>query len=105
MSGGKLTVRLVLRTNLATRQVPARSTANRHHAHSWSVRCNAVVRKACRKTAIRDNNPCLLSLEDKLMCIRTAEVPEEEYLIRLVLRTSTRAQISPRWHVIDGAGG
>lgn len=87
MSGGKLTVPLVLRTNLgATRRSAAQHSQSLHalvaHVPGLKVALpsSAYEAKGLLKTAIRDNNPVVI-FEDKLMYQDKAEVPEEEYLI------------------------
>ncbi|WP_370160845.1 alpha-ketoacid dehydrogenase subunit beta [Limimaricola soesokkakensis] len=87
MSGGKLSVPLVLRTNLGA----ARRSAAQHSqslqalvAHIPGLKVampsSAYEAKGLMKTAIRDNNPVVI-FEDKLMYQDKAPVPEEEYLI------------------------
>lgn len=87
MSGGKLNVPLVLRTNLgATRRSAAQHSQSLHAlvAHIPGLKValpsSAYEAKGLMKTAIRDNNPVVI-FEDKLMYNDKAEVPEEEYLI------------------------
>jgi pyruvate/2-oxoglutarate/acetoin dehydrogenase E1 component len=87
MSGGKLSVPLVLRTNLgATRRSAAQHSQSLHAlvAHIPGLKValpsSAYEAKGLLKTAIRDNNPVVI-FEDKLMYQDKAEVPEEEYLI------------------------
>jgi pyruvate dehydrogenase E1 component beta subunit len=87
MSGGKLNVPLVLRTNLgATRRSAAQHSQSLHAlvAHIPGLKVampsSAYEAKGLMKTAIRDNNPVVI-FEDKLMYQDKAEVPEEEYLI------------------------
>ena len=87
MSGGKLNVPLVLRTNLgATRRSAAQHSQSLHAlvAHIPGLKValpsSAYEAKGLLKTAIRDNNPVVI-FEDKLMYQDKAEVPEEEYLI------------------------
>jgi pyruvate/2-oxoglutarate/acetoin dehydrogenase E1 component len=87
MSGGKLTVPLVLRTNLgATRRSAAQHSQSLHAlvAHIPGIKValpsSAYEAKGLMKTAIRDNNPVVI-FEDKLMYQEKALVPEEEYLI------------------------
>ena len=87
MSGGKLSVPLVLRTNLgATRRSAAQHSQSLHAlvAHIPGLKVampsSAYEAKGLMKTAIRDNNPVVI-FEDKLMYNDKAEVPEEEYLI------------------------
>ena len=87
MSGGKLNVPLVLRTNLgATRRSAAQHSQSLHAlvAHIPGLKValpsSAYEAKGLLKTAIRDNNPVVI-IEDKLMYQDKASVPEEEYLI------------------------
>ncbi|QQM30039.1 alpha-ketoacid dehydrogenase subunit beta [Martelella lutilitoris] len=87
MSGGKLNVPLVVRTNLgATRRSAAQHSQSLHAlvAHIPGLKValpsSAYEAKGLMKTAIRDNNPVVI-FEDKLMYNDKAEVPEEEYLI------------------------
>jgi pyruvate/2-oxoglutarate/acetoin dehydrogenase E1 component len=87
MSGGKLKVPLVLRTNLgATRRSAAQHSQSLHAlvAHIPGLKIvlpsSAYEAKGLMKTAIRDDNPVVI-FEDKLMYNDKAPVPEEEYLI------------------------
>ncbi len=87
MSGGKLKVPLVLRTNLgATRRSAAQHSQSLHAmvAHIPGLKValpsSAYEAKGLMKTAIRDDNPVVI-FEDKLMYNDRAAVPEEEYLI------------------------
>lgn len=87
MSGGKLNVPMVLRTNLgATRRSAAQHSQSLHAlvAHIPGLKVampsSAYEAKGLMKTAIRDNNPVVI-FEDKLMYQDKAPVPEEEYLI------------------------
>src|SRR6056297_3213305 len=87
MSGGKLNVPLVLRTNLgATRRSAAQHSQSLHAlvAHIPGLKVampsSAYEAKGLMKTAIRDNNPVVI-FEDKLMYNDKAPVPEEEFLI------------------------
>ena len=87
MSGGKLNVPLVVRTNLgATRRSAAQHSQSLHALVSHipglkvAMPSSAYEAKGLLKTAIRDNNPVVI-FEDKLMYQDKAEVPEEEYLI------------------------
>jgi pyruvate/2-oxoglutarate/acetoin dehydrogenase E1 component len=87
MSGGKLNVPLVLRTNLgATRRSAAQHSQSLQAlvAHIPGLKValpsSAYEAKGLMKTAIRDNNPVVI-FEDKLMYQDKAPVPEEEYLI------------------------
>jgi pyruvate dehydrogenase E1 component beta subunit len=87
MSGGKLHVPMVLRTNLgATRRSAAQHSQSLHAlvAHIPGLKValpsSAYEAKGLMKTAIRDDNPVVI-FEDKLMYNDKAPVPEEEYLI------------------------
>ena len=87
MSGGKLNVPLVLRTNLgATRRSAAQHSQSLHAlvAHIPGLKVampsSAYEAKGLMKTAIRDDNPVVI-FEDKLMYQDKAAVPEVEYLI------------------------
>jgi len=87
MSGGKLNVPLVVRTNLgATRRSAAQHSQSLHAlvAHIPGLKValpsSAYEAKGLLKTAVRDDNPVVI-FEDKLMYQEKAEVPEEEYLI------------------------
>jgi pyruvate dehydrogenase E1 component beta subunit len=87
MSGGKLSVPMVLRTNMgATRRSAAQHSQSLHalvcHIPGLKVAMpsSAYEAKGLFKTAVRDNNPVVI-FEDKLMYQDKAEVPEEEYLI------------------------
>lgn len=87
MSGGKLNVPLVLRTNLgATRRSAAQHSQSLHAlaAHIPGLKValpsSAYEAKGLLKTAIRDENPVVI-FEDKLMYQDKAPVPEEEYLL------------------------
>jgi pyruvate/2-oxoglutarate/acetoin dehydrogenase E1 component len=87
MSGGKLNVPLVLRTNLgATRRSAAQHSQSLHAlvAHIPGLKValpsSAYEAKGLLKTAIRDDNPVVI-FEDKLMYQDKAMVPEEEYLL------------------------
>lgn len=89
MSGGKLNVPMVLRTNMgATRRSAAQHSQSLHAlvAHIPGLKVampsSAYEAKGLLKSAIRDNNPVVI-FEDKLMYQDKAEVPEEEYLIPL----------------------
>jgi acetoin:2,6-dichlorophenolindophenol oxidoreductase subunit beta len=89
MSGGKLKVPMVLRTNMgATRRSAAQHSQS---LHAWlchipglkvALPSSAYEAKGLLKSAIRDNNPVII-FEDKLMYQEKAPVPEEEYLIPL----------------------
>ena len=87
MSGGKLNVPLVLRTNLgATRRSAAQHSQSLHalvaHVPGLKVAMpsSAYEAKGLLKTAIIDNNPVVI-FEDKLMYQDKAFVPDEEYLL------------------------
>lgn len=87
MSGGKLNVPMVLRTNLgATRRSAAQHSQSLHAlvAHIPGLKValpsSAYEAKGLLKTAIRDDNPVVI-FEDKLMYQDKADVPEEEYTI------------------------
>jgi len=87
MSGGKLSVPMVLRTNLgATRRSAAQHSQSLQAlvAHIPGLKVampsSPYEAKGLMKTAIRDNNPVVI-FEDKLMYQAKGEVPEEEYLI------------------------
>ncbi len=89
MSGGKLNVPLVLRTNLgATRRSAAQHSQSLHAlvAHIPGLKValpsSAFEAKGLLKAAIRDDNPVVI-FEDKLMYQEKAPVPEEEFLIPL----------------------
>lgn len=89
MSGGKLSVPMVLRTNMgATRRSAAQHSQSLHAlvAHIPGLKVampsSAYEAKGLMKSAIRDNNPVVI-FEDKLMYQDKAPVPEEEYLIPL----------------------
>lgn len=87
MSGGKLKVPMVVRTNMgATRRSAAQHSQSLHAlaAHIPGLKVampsSAFEAKGLLKTAIRDDNPVII-FEDKLMYQDKAGVPEEEYLI------------------------
>ena len=99
MSGGKLNVPMVLRTNLgATRRSAAQHSQSLHAlvAHIPGLKValpsSAYEAKGLLKSAIRDENPVVI-FEDKMMYQEKAPVPEDEYLIPLgqanVLRGGT----------------
>jgi hypothetical protein len=113
MSGGKLTVPMVLRTNLgATRRSAAQHSQSLQAlvAHIPGLKValpsSAYEAKGLMKTAIRDNNPVVI-FEDKLMYQDKAPVPEEEYLIPFGEANVKRE--GQRHHadrdVVHGAGG
>lgn len=87
MSGGKLTVPMVLRTTLgATRRSAAQHSQS---LHAWmshipglkvAVPSTPYDLKGLMKTAIRDNNPVVI-FEDKMSFALKGPVPEEEYTI------------------------
>ena len=87
MSGGKLNVPLVVRTNLgATRRSAAQHSQSLHALVSHipglkvAMPSSAYEAKGLLKTAIRDDNPVVI-FEDKLMYQDKADVPDDEYLI------------------------
>jgi pyruvate dehydrogenase E1 component beta subunit len=87
MSGGKLKVPMVLRTNLgATRRSAAQHSQSLHalvcHIPGLKVAMpsTAYEAKGLMKTAIRDDNPVVI-FEDKMSYQEKAFVPEAEYLI------------------------
>jgi len=87
MSGGKLNVPLVVRTNLgATRRSAAQHSQSLHALVSHipglkvAMPSSAYEAKGLLKTAIRDDNPVVI-FEDKLMYQDKADVPEDDYLI------------------------
>lgn len=89
MSGGKLNVPMVLRTNLgATRRSAAQHSQSLHAlvAHIPGLKValpsSAYEAKGLLKSAIRDDNPVII-FEDKLMYQEKAPVPETDYLIPL----------------------
>ena len=112
MSGGKLNVPLVLRTNLgATRRSAAQHSQSLHAlvAHIPGIKLampsSAYEAKGLMKTAIRDNNPVVI-FEDKLMYQEKAQVPEEEYLIPFgTAGVCGRVGRHTRCNVIHGASG
>ena len=87
MSGGKLNVPMVVRTNLgATRRSAAQHSQS---LHAWvchvpglkvALPSSPYEAKGLLKTAIRDDNPVVI-FEDKLMYQDKGMVPEEEYLV------------------------
>ncbi len=87
MSGGKLTVPMVMRTTLgATRRSAAQHSQSLHawfsHVPGLKVAVPATPYdvKGLMKSAIRDNNPVVI-FEDKMLFQTKGHVPEEEYLI------------------------
>ncbi len=87
MSGGKLTVPMTMRTTLgATRRSAAQHSQS---LHAWfshipglkvAVPATPYDLKGLLKTAIRDENPCIV-FEDKMLFQYKGEVPDEEYTI------------------------
>jgi acetoin:2,6-dichlorophenolindophenol oxidoreductase subunit beta len=87
MSGGKLSVPMVMRTTLgATRRSAAQHSQS---LHAWfshvpglkvAIPSTPYDAKGLLKTAIRDNNPVAF-FEDKMMYTLKGPVPEGEYLI------------------------
>jgi pyruvate dehydrogenase E1 component beta subunit len=87
MSGGKLRVPLTVRTTLgATRRSAAQHSQS---LHAWpshipglkvAVPSTPYDLKGLLKTAIRDDNPCII-FEDKMMFQFKGPVPDEEYTI------------------------
>jgi pyruvate dehydrogenase E1 component beta subunit len=124
MSGGKLNVPLVLRTNMgATRRSAAQHSQSLQAlvAHIPGLKVampsSAYEAKGLMKTAIRDNNPVVI-FEDKLMYQDKAPVPEEEYLIPFgvanikregtditLIATSSMVQVAEKAAVILAAEG
>ncbi len=89
MSGGKLKVPMVLRTNMgSTRRSAAQHSQSLHAlvAHIPGLKValpsSAYEAKGLLKSAIRDDNPVVI-IEDKLMYQDKAPVPEETFLIPL----------------------
>ncbi|ATX77021.1 TPP-dependent acetoin dehydrogenase complex, E1 protein subunit beta [Reinekea forsetii] len=89
MSGGALTVPLVVRTNMgATRRSAAQHSQSLQAlvAHipglKVAIPSTPYEVKGLMKAAIRDNNPVII-FEDKLSYQMKGEVPEEEYIIPL----------------------
>ena len=89
MSGGKLKVPMVLRTNLgATRRSAAQHSQSLHAlvAHIPGLKVampsSAYEAKGLLKSAVRDNNPVVI-FEDKLMYQDKANVPADDYIIPL----------------------
>ncbi|MDE0111546.1 MAG: alpha-ketoacid dehydrogenase subunit beta [Albidovulum sp.] len=89
MSGGKLKVPMVVRTNMgATRRSAAQHSQSLHAlvAHIPGLKvampATAYEAKGLLKTAIRDENPVVI-FEDKLSYQEKAQVPEKEYLLPL----------------------
>lgn len=87
MSGGKLTVPMVLRTTMgATRRSAAQHSQS---LHAWlshipglkvAVPATPYDAKGLLKTAIRDDNPVAI-FEDKMMYQQKGHIPDEEYTI------------------------
>ncbi len=89
MSGGKLTVPMVLRTTLgASRRSAAQHSQSLHalfsHIPGLKVALPATPydAKGLMKTAIRDDNPVVI-FEDKMLYQEKGPVPEEEYTLPL----------------------
>ena len=89
MSGGKLNVPMVLRTNMgATRRSAAQHSQSLHAlvAHIPGLKvcmpATAYEAKGLLKSAIRDDNPVVI-FEDKMTYQEKAQVPETEYLLPL----------------------
>lgn len=89
MSGGKLEVPMVLRTNMgATRRSAAQHSQSLHALVAHIPGLKVILpstpydAKGLLKTAIRDNNPVVV-FEDKLSYQMKGEVPEDEYTIPL----------------------
>ena len=89
MSGGKLTVPLVMRTTMgATRRSAAQHSQSLHAWFSHIPGLKVVVpstpydAKGLMKTAIRDDNPIAI-FEDKMLFQSKGPVPTEEYTIPL----------------------
>ncbi|HEV2661514.1 MAG TPA: alpha-ketoacid dehydrogenase subunit beta [Ktedonobacteraceae bacterium] len=87
MSGGKLSVPMVLRTTLgATRRTAAQHSQSLHAWVSHIPGLKVVLpstpydAKGLLKTAIRDNNPVVF-FEDKMMYQLKGPVPEEDYTL------------------------
>lgn len=113
MSGGKLSVPLVLCTNMgATRRSAVQHSQSLHAlvAHIPGLKValpsSAYEAKGLLKTVIRDNSPVVI-IEDKLMYQDKAQVPEETYLLPFgkahVLRDGR--DITAGGDQLDGAGG
>lgn len=89
MSGGKLNVPMVLRTNMgATRRSAAQHSQSLHAlvAHIPGLKvcmpATAYEAKGLMKSAVRDDNPVVI-FEDKMTYQEKAQVPETEYLLPL----------------------
>ena len=89
MSGGKLNVPMVLRTNMgATRRSAAQHSQSLHAlvAHIPGLKvcmpATAYEAKGLLKSAIRDDNPVVV-FEDKMSYQEKAQIPETEHLIPL----------------------
>lgn len=87
MSGGKLKVPIVFRTNMgATRRSAAQHSQSLHAWPSHIPGLKVVIPSTCYdvkgllKTAIRDENPVVI-FDDKMMYQDMGYVPEEEYTI------------------------
>ena len=89
MSGGKLTVPMVLRTTLgASRRSAAQHSQSLHALFSHIPGLKVAVpstpydAKGLMKSAIRDENPVVI-FEDKVLYQQKGPVPEEEYVLPL----------------------
>ena len=89
MSGGKLTVPMVLRTTLgASRRSAAQHSQSLHALFSHipglkvAVPATPYDAKGLMKSAIRDENPVVI-FEDKMLYQQKGPVPEEEYTLPL----------------------
>lgn len=89
MSGGKLTVPMVLRTTLgASRRSAAQHSQSLHALFSHipglkvAVPATPYDAKGLMKSAIRDDNPVVI-FEDKMLYQQKGPVPEEEYVLPL----------------------
>jgi pyruvate/2-oxoglutarate/acetoin dehydrogenase E1 component len=112
MSGGKLNVPLVLRTNLgATRRSAAQHSQSLHAlvAHIPGLKValpsSAYEAKGLMKTAIRDNNPVVI-FEDKLMYQEKGRRPGRGVPdpVRRRQCKARRLRHYPDRHVFDGTG-
>ena len=89
MSGGKLTVPMVLRTTLgASRRSAAQHSQSLHALFSHipglkvAVPATPYDAKGLMKSAIRDDNPVVI-FEDKMLYQQKGPVPEDEYVLPL----------------------
>ncbi len=89
MSGGKLTVPMVLRTTLgASRRSAAQHSQSLHALFSHipglkvAIPATPYDAKGLMKSAIRDDNPVVI-FEDKMLYQQKGPVPEEEYVLPL----------------------